>query len=163
MEFEINTDASDLVALTAEITSAYVANNRVAPLDIPALIASIHSSLGSLGTPSAAVAPEPVALVPAVSIKKSITPDYIICLEDGKKFKSMKRHLATKFGMTPDEYRAKWGLPHDYPMVAAAYASKRSELALSLGLGRKKAEPVAEPAPKAARGRKAANIQAKAA
>jgi hypothetical protein len=103
-----------------------------------------------------------VALVPAVSIKKSITPDYIICPEDGKHFKSMKRHLATKFGMTPDEYRGKWNLPSDYPVVAAAYATKRSELALSLGLGRKNVERVAEPvAAKPERGQKAANTQSK--
>jgi predicted transcriptional regulator len=100
-------------------------------------------------------APEPAALVPAISIKKSVTPDYIICLEDGKRFKALKGHL-TQLGMTPDQYRRKWGLPKDYPMVAAAYAAKRSELARSMGLGRKKAEPVAEPARKAKHGRKAA-------
>lgn len=150
----MDSETNDLVELTAEIASAYVSNNRVAPNEIAALIASIHSSLGTLGTAQAAE-PEPVALVPAVPIKKSVTADYIICLEDGKQFKSMKRHLATKFGMSPDEYRRKWGLPSDYPMVAAGYSSKRSELALSLGLGRKKADPVTEPAQKAARGRKA--------
>lgn len=153
----------DIMMLTAEIASAYVSNNRVAPNEIAGLISSIHTALGSLDAAPAAAA-EPVNMLPAVPIKKSVTPDYIICLEDGKQFKSMKRHLQTKFGMTPDEYRAKWGLPYDYPMVAAAYASKRSELALSLGLGRKKAEPVAEPvAAKPARGRKTANTRAKAA
>jgi predicted transcriptional regulator len=163
MEYD-KSQGNDLVALTAEIASAYVINNRVAPNEIASLIESIHSSLGSLGTAPAATAPESVALVPAVSIKKSITPEYIICLEDGKQFKSMKRHLATKYGLTPDEYRRKWNLPSDYPMVAAAYAAKRSELALSLGLGRKKVEPVAEPvAAKPGRGRKAANTQSKAA
>ena len=151
----------DLMALTSDIAAAYVSNNRVAPNEIAGLIASIHSSLGSLGTSSVAE-PEPVALVPAVPIKKSVTPDYIVCLEDGKQFKSMKRHLQTKFGMTPDEYRAKWGLPHDYPMVAAGYSEKRSALALSLGLGRKRTEPVEEPAAKPGRGRKAAK-QAEAA
>ena len=156
-----NSQNEDLMALTAEVASAYVSNNRVAPNEIAGLIASIHSSLGALGTASVAE-PEPVALVPAVPIKKSVTPDYIVCLEDGKQFKSMKRHLQTKFGMTPDEYRAKWGLPHDYPMVAAGYSEKRSALALSLGLGRKRTEPVEEPAAKPGRGRKAAN-QAEAA
>lgn len=148
---------SDLIILTASVAVSYVANNRVSTTEISDLIASIHASLGSLGTAPVA-APGPVAQVPAVSIKKSVTPDYLICLEDGKHFKSMKRHLMTKFGMTPDDYRHKWGLPSDYPMVAAGYAAKRSELALSLGLGRKKVEPIAEPVPeKPARGRKAAS------
>lgn len=153
----------DLMSLTAEIASSYVANNRVAPNEIAGLISSIHTALGSLGAAPTAAA-EPVALVPAVPIKKSVTPEYIVCLEDGKHFKSMKRHLQTKFGMTPEDYRAKWDLPNDYPMVAAGYSEKRSAMALSLGLGRKKAEPVAEPiAAKPARGRKAADTRAKAA
>jgi predicted transcriptional regulator len=149
-------DQDATVELTAEIVSAYVSNNRVSVAELPDLIASIHNSLNALGEPVLApVIDEP--LVPAVSIKKSITPDYIICLEDGKHFKSMKRHLATKFGMTPDEYRRKWNLPSDYPMVAAGYAAKRSELALSLGLGRKKAGPAPAPvASKTARAKKVA-------
>jgi predicted transcriptional regulator len=150
--------------LAAEIIAAYVGNNHVAVADLPALIEGVYSSLNNLGNAASAPVQEVVAPVPAVSIKKSVTPDYIICLEDGKQFKSMKRHLASKFGMTPDDYRRKWNLPSDYPMVAAGYSSKRSALALSLGLGRKKAEPAAEPvaaAPKG-RGRKAA-AQAEAA
>lgn len=155
MEYD-KAQSEDLLALTASVVVAYVGNNRVSTTEISDLIASIHQSFGSLGTVTAA-APEPAALVPAVPIKKSVTPDYIICLEDGKHFKSMKRHLMTKFSMTPDDYRRKWGLPSDYPMVAAAYASKRSELALHLGLGRKRKELVAEPVPeKPARGRKTA-------
>ncbi|RYG94172.1 MAG: MucR family transcriptional regulator [Alphaproteobacteria bacterium] len=134
-----------LVELTAEISAAYVANNRVAPSEITSLIMSIHSSIASLGSAVAETAKEPVALIPAVPVKKSVTPEYIVCLEDGKHFKSMKRHLATKFGLTPDEYRRKWSLPSDYPMVAAGYAAKRSELALSLGLGRKKVEEAVPP------------------
>lgn len=153
-----NFDRIETVELTADIVSAYLSNNHVAVTDLPALIASIHSSLHSLGEPAAASVPDYVALVPAVPIKKSITPEYIICLEDGKQFKSMKRHLATKFGMTPDDYRRKWNLPSDYPMVAQAYAAKRSELALSLGLGRKKSDFSPEPvaAKKPARAKKVA-------
>jgi predicted transcriptional regulator len=148
-----NLDSTDLIEMTAEIAAAYVSNNSVARTDLAALIAGIHSSLSSLGAPEAP--PEPAPLVPAVPIKKSITRDYIICLDDGKSFKSLKRHL-TQLGTTPEEYRRKWGLPSDYPMVAANYAAQRSQLALSMGLGRKKAEPVAEPARKASRGRKGA-------
>ena len=144
MESE-NRDTNVLAELTAEVVAAYVANNRVSVAELPDLIASIHGSLNLLGQPAAAPAKEPVALVPAVPVKKSITPDYIVCLEDGKHFKSMKRHLATKYGMTPDEYRRKWSLPSDYPMVAAGYSEKRSALALSLGLGRKKAERAPAP------------------
>ena len=144
MESE-NRDTNVLAELTAEVVAAYVANNRVSVAELPDLIASIHGSLNSLGQPVNAPATEPVALVPAVPVKKSVTPDYIVCLEDGKHFKSMKRHLATKYGMTPDEYRRKWSLPSDYPMVAAGYSEKRSALALSLGLGRKKAERASAP------------------
>jgi len=142
MEYD-KAQSDDLLMLTASVVAAYVGNNRVSTTEISDLIASIHQSLGSLGTVPAA-APEPAALVPAVPIKKSVTPDYIICLEDGKHFKSMKRHLMTKFGMTPNDYRRKWGLPSDYPMVAADYATRRSALAMNFGLGRKK-EPVDEP------------------
>jgi predicted transcriptional regulator len=146
-----NSDNMDLTEMTAEIAAAYVSKNSVAQTDLAALIAGIHSSLGSLGAPKAP--PAPAALVPAVPIKKSVTPDYIICLEDGKQFKALKGHL-TRLGMTPKEYRSKWALPSDYPMVAATYAARRSELAQSMGLGRKKVEPVAGPARKASRGRK---------
>lgn len=116
---------------------AYVANNNVTPADLAGLIASVHASLSKLGgEPEPA---PPAALVPTVAIRKSVTPDAIICLEDGQSFKSLKRHLSSKFGMTPAEYRTKWGLPADYPMVAPAYSEARSALAKSIGLGRKAA------------------------
>ncbi len=124
---------SDLVEMTAEIVAAYVSANQVTPQDLPGLIRTVHSALGGLGaiTPNALDA----AQEPAISVKKSVTPDYIICLEDGKKFKSLKRHLRTRYNMSPEEYRAKWGLPHDYPMVAPNYAKERSNLAKRMGLG----------------------------
>lgn len=140
-EAENNTDA--LIELTADIVSAYVSNNPVPLGELPALIGQVHAALkGTVGG-----SPEkPEALKPAVPIKKSVTPDYIISLEDGKKFKSLKRHLSTHYGLTPDEYRAKWGLPADYPMVAPNYAAARSALAKTIGLGRKPNEPE-QPAP----------------
>lgn len=165
MDYEIDS-STNTVELAASIIAAYVANNHVAVADLPAVIASVYSALTAIGTSAPEPVKEAVALVPAVPIKKSITPEYIICLEDGKHFKSMKRHLATKFDMSPDEYRRKWGLPNDYPMVAAGYAAKRSELALSLGLGRKKTADVAEepaPAAKPARAKKAKTPDAEAA
>lgn len=135
MEIKLPERNVDLVNLTAQVVASYAASNSVTQADLTGLIASVHSSLTKLGTETVS----PVeALVPAVPIKKSITPDYIICLEDGRKFKTLRRHLA-KLGMTPEEYRAKWGLPADYPMVAPAYAETRSQLAKSLGLGRKPA------------------------
>ena len=119
-----------------EIVSAYVSHNSIAPVDLPTLIASTHLALRSLAkSPVSEVAEQ---LTPAVPIRKSVTPDFIICLDDGKKFKSMKRHLAG-LGMTPDEYRAKWGLPADYPMVASNYSVARSSMAKNIGLGRKSA------------------------
>ncbi|MBX9745795.1 MAG: MucR family transcriptional regulator [Hyphomonadaceae bacterium] len=124
---------NDLVEMTSEIVSAYVSANELSPQDIPALIRSVHAALSQIAGASAPAAIG--ALEPAVPIKKSITPDFIICLEDGKKFKSLKRHLRTRYAMTPDEYRAKWGLPHDYPMVAPNYAKERSNLAKRMGLG----------------------------
>jgi predicted transcriptional regulator len=129
-----------LISLTADIVAAYVAKNAVAAAELPALIGQVHGSMSSLaaGGPAVKEAPKP-----AVPIKKSITPDYIVCLDDGKKFKSLKRHLGSAYGMTPDEYRQKWGLPADYPMVAPNYAAARSELAKQTGLGRK---PKAAPA-----------------
>jgi predicted transcriptional regulator len=127
-----NTTSSDKVSLSAEIVAAYVSHNSVTPGGLPALIESVHGALINLGAVSAA--PEPEPLVPAVSIRKSITPEYLICLDDGKKFKALKRHLKS-LGTTPDQYRTKWGLPRDYPMVAPAYAAKRSEIAKKLGLG----------------------------
>ena len=132
-------DLTLLASLTTEIVSAYVSRNPLSPADLPALIANTHAALQGLRQPSPEPQPE---LKPAVPIKKSVTPDHIISLEDGRQYKTLKRHLAMR-GLTPEEYRAKWGLPSDYPMVAANYAAKRSELAKSLGLGRKQAAVVA--------------------
>ena len=130
------TEQGQIIELTSQIVSAYLARNNVQTSDLPGLIASVHQSLQSLGQPQAQ--PEPVAdLKPAVPIKKSVQPDHIVCLEDGKKLKMLKRHLASSYGMTPDEYRKRWGLPDDYPMVAPNYAKQRSDLALKLGLGRR--------------------------
>jgi predicted transcriptional regulator len=126
------------IELTADVVAAYVTNNPVPVSELPALIASVAASLNGLVNGAAAPVEEPQK--PAVSIKKSVTPDYIISLETGKRFKSLKRHLMTSYGMTPDEYRAKWNLPSDYPMVAPNYSAARSTLAKSLGLGRKPAE-----------------------
>ena len=123
----------DLVDMAAEIVSAYVSANQVAAQELPALIRTVHTALRDVVS-APHVATE-IAQEPAVSIKKSITPDSLICLEDGKKFKSLKRHLRTKYSMTPDQYRSKWGLPHDYPMVAPNYAKERSNLAKRMGLG----------------------------
>ena len=129
-------DKGNLVELTADIVAAYVSNNTVAQADLPKLIANIYQSLAS-ATPGAGEAklPDAVELKPAVPVRKSITPDYIICLEDGKKFKSLKRHLRTHYDLSPEQYREKWGLPHDYPMVAPTYAEARSSLAKKIGLG----------------------------
>jgi predicted transcriptional regulator len=124
-----------LLESTVEIVAAFVERNPVAPEALPGLIASVHAALKGLGGPPPA--PAAKELVPAVPVKKSITNDYIICLEDGKKFKSLKRHLRTAYDMSPEEYRTKWGLPNDYPMVAPSYAASRSELAKKIGLGRK--------------------------
>lgn len=138
------------IELTAEIVSAYVSNNPIPANELPNLIASVHASLKSLG--GAPVDPVEEPKTPAVNPKKSVHHDYIICLEDGKKFKSLKRHLSTHYNLTPDEYRTKWNLPRDYPMVAPSYAAARSELAKKTGLGRKSA---AEAEPKK-RGRRTA-------
>ena|SRR5689334_2599797 len=148
----------DLVALTGELVSAYVENNEVAQADLPSLIRSVHAALLQRTLPAAVDVSDTKQLVPAVSIKKSVTADYIVCLEDGKKFKSLKRHLRSAYGMTPDEYRTKWRLPVDYPMVAPAYAAVRSELARSMGLGiKRKAPPVStKAAPKRAKKRRKA-------
>ena len=139
---------AELLELTTSVVAAYVSNNNVQPSDLVELIASTYSALANLG---AAPAPAPTAaLVPAVPIRKSVTPDAIICLESGKKFKSLKRHLNTAYGLTPEQYRTKWGLPVDYPMVAPAYAEARSALAKSMGLGRKAAvASEKKPAPRA--------------
>jgi predicted transcriptional regulator len=139
-----STETANLSELTADIVSAYVTNNSVQPTALAALISEVHSALKNAPNGKAEPAPEPQE--PAVPIRKSVTPDYIISLENGQKFKSLKRHLMNSYGMSPDEYRAKWGLPRDYPMVAPNYAKSRSELALSMGLGRK-ARPPEEEAP----------------
>jgi len=124
----------EILALTTEIVSAHLANNPVVQADVPELIQQVYSKLNELATAEETAA---VELVPAVPIKKSVTDDYIICLEDGKKLKMLKRHLMTAYGMTPEEYREKWGLRPDYPMVAPSYARRRRELAKKIGLGRK--------------------------
>lgn len=121
-----------ILELTAEIVSAHVANNSVAMADLPNLIKEVHATLASINDEPEV---EEEVLQPAVPIKKSIQPDFIICLEDGKKLKMLKRHLKTAYDMTPDEYRQRWGLPSDYPMVAPNYAKQRSELAKTIGLG----------------------------
>jgi predicted transcriptional regulator len=131
-----NIDDKTVIELTADIVSAYVGNNPLPASGLPELIASVSASVRKLA--GAAVTETP-NLVPAVNPKKSVFPDYIICLEDGKKFKSLKRHLRTDYGLSPDGYRAKWGLPPDYPMVAPNYSATRSALAKSTGLGRKPA------------------------
>jgi predicted transcriptional regulator len=124
---------SDLKSLTTTIVAAYVSANELPTGDLPGVITSVYSALASAGN-----APTPTEpAVPAVPIKKSVTADYLICLEDGKKLKMLKRHLMTAYGLSPDEYRAKWGLPLDYPMVAPAYGAARSEMAKAIGLGTK--------------------------
>jgi predicted transcriptional regulator len=127
-----DTTPSDKISLSADIVAAYVSRNSVTPGGLPALIESIHGALTNLG--AVTVAPEPEPLIPAVSIRKSITPEFLICLDDGKKFKSLRRHLRS-LGLTPEQYRTKWGLPKDYPMVASNYAAARSALAKKIGLG----------------------------
>jgi predicted transcriptional regulator len=156
------TETTEAVALTADIVSAYVSNNSIESGELANLISQVHKALTSAAEgPKAEPEPPPT---PAVPVKKSITPDYLISLEDGRKYKSLKRHLSTR-GMTPEDYRTKWGLPKDYPMVAASYSAQRSSLAKSLGLGRARAggeDTPAEPAaaaeaPKPARGRRKAS------
>lgn len=121
----------------AEIVSAYVSNNSLPASELPALLQSVHASLVRLASGQVTAVDTTTPKEPAVPIKKSVTPDFIICLEDGKKFKSLKRHLRSAYSLTPDQYRAKWGLPSDYPMVAPNYAKTRSELAVQMGLGQK--------------------------
>ena len=128
--------SGNFIELTAEIVSAYVSNNTVPAGEIPALINQVHAALSRVSGKSADAPSEP--LKPAVSLKKSITPEYIVCLEDGKKFKSLKRHLRTQYNMTPEQYREKWGLSADYPMVAPNYAAARSQLAKQMGLGQQR-------------------------
>jgi len=128
--------APNYIELAADIVSAYVSNNSLPTSELPALLSSIHMALTS-ATKGQVEEIKPV-LAPAVSVKKSVTPDYLVCLDDGKKFKSLKRHLRTTYGMTPEQYRAKWDLPRDYPMVAPNYAKARSELAKTMGLGQQR-------------------------
>ncbi len=137
-------DNTELLSLTADIVSSHVSNNSVAISDLPGLIGNVYAALSGLGA-----APEPakVQQEPAVSVRASIKPDYIVCLEDGKKLKMLKRHLMTSYGLTPDAYRAKWNLPADYPMVAPSYAERRRSLAIRIGLGTKRnSAPDAAPA-----------------
>jgi MucR family transcriptional regulator, transcriptional regulator of exopolysaccharide biosynthesis len=131
-----STGNPNYIELTAEIVSAYVSNNTVPAGEIPGLINQIYSALARVSGKSGDVPSEP--LRPAVSVKKSITPEYIVCLEDGKKFKSLKRHLRTQYNMTPEQYREKWALGADYPMVAPSYAAARSQLAKQMGLGQQR-------------------------
>lgn len=130
------TSAKSFVDLTASIVSAYVSNNTTTAAEIPALISQIHAALLRVSAGGTEAALEPVK--PAISVKKSMTPDYLVCLEDGKRFKSLKRHLRTQYNMTPEQYREKWGLPADYPMVAPNYAVARSNLAKKMGLGQQR-------------------------
>ena len=123
---------AELLELTTKIVAAHVSHNAMPAADLPRLIATVHETLANLRPEEAAPRPEP-----AVSIKQSVKPEYIVCLDDGKKLKMLKRHLRTAYNMSPDEYRKKWGLPADYPMVAPKYAAVRSELAKKIGLGRK--------------------------
>ncbi|MGN7438259.1 MAG: MucR family transcriptional regulator [Alcanivorax sp.] len=130
MSEEVN--HADLLSLTTEIVSSYVSNNTVDSGDLPAVIDQVYKSLSGVSAEGTITADRPQ---PAVPIKRSITPDYLICLEDGKKLKMLKRHLKTAYGMSPEQYRERWGLPADYPMVAPSYAEKRSKLAKDIGLG----------------------------
>ncbi len=132
MTQDSNDTAEMLITLTADIVAAHVSNNSVAVSDLPHLITNVHGALSGLSGTNAA----PIVHEPAVPIRNSIKRDYIVCLDDGKKLKMLKRHLMTHYGMTPDDYRAKWNLPKDYPMVAPAYAETRRTLAKAIGLGR---------------------------
>jgi predicted transcriptional regulator len=141
-------EQSDLIEVTAGLVSAYVGGNTIAAADVPALIRSVHQALANVGGQAETAE---VGREPAVSVRRSITPDYLICLEDGRRFKSLKRHLRTKYNMSPEDYRAKWGLPKDYPMVSPNYAASRSALAKSMGLGQGGRQA---PKPKTARAKK---------
>ncbi|OWJ64635.1 MucR family transcriptional regulator [Inquilinus limosus] len=148
----------EIRALTAKIVSAHVGNNSVAISDLPSLIVQVHGALSGLDKPVSPVVERPQ---PAVPIKKSVTPEWIVCLEDGKKLKMLKRHLSSAYGMTPEQYRERWGLPADYPMVAPGYAQQRSALAKAIGLGTRRnalpPQPAAVPAPaKRSRSKKSA-------
>jgi predicted transcriptional regulator len=133
---DVKTDNNDLVQFTTTIVSAYVSNNTLVASDVPGLIHEVHEALTRASVNASQPASE--ELKPAVPVKRSVTREYIVCLEDGKKFKSLKRHLRTHYNMSPEEYREKWGLPHDYPMVAPEYAAARSALAKKMGLGQRR-------------------------
>lgn len=156
METTQSASEPNFVELTAEVVAAYVMHNSIQRGDLAELISSVHQSLTNLGRP---VVPPPAEKpVPAVPVKRSVSPDYIVSLEDGRRYKSLKRHLSGR-GLTPEGYREKWGLPPDYPMVAPNYAKQRSELAKSMGLGRQRRReaPAAEAAPATGRGRRKAS------
>lgn len=139
----------DYVSLTVDIVSAFVSNNSLAAGELPGLITSVHEVLAQLSSRTSQTESPP--LTPAVPVRRSVTQDFIVCLEDGKKFKSLKRHLRTRYNLSPDEYRARWGLPDDYPMVAPSYAETRSQLARTMGLGQQRRKwPAKAPAPEAA-------------
>ena len=139
------TEPAVLLAHTATIVAAFVGNNRADATELPGITKSVHDALAGIANPPEV--PPPAELIPAVPVKKSVTQDHIVCLEDGKKFRSLKRHIGTVYGLSPDEYRAKWGLPKDYPMVAPGYSEIRSKLAKDIGLGNKVvAAPESEPA-----------------
>jgi len=136
---------AELLSLTTKIVAAHAGSNKLGVSDLPALIGSVFDTLRTVGM--VAVETPVAALVPAVPVKKSVNHEFIVCLEDGKQMKTLKRHLATRYNLTPAAYRQRWGLPKDYPMVAPAYAAQRSALARSLGLGRKRADAAAKPEP----------------
>lgn len=133
-------EQSDIIEITASVVGAYVSGNAIAAADVPALIRSVHAALAGVG--GEAEAPGAVDREPAVPVRRSITPDYLVCLEDGRKFKSLKRHLRTKYDLSPEQYRARWNLAKDYPMVAPNYAQARSDLAKQMGLGQGGRKPV---------------------
>lgn len=132
----METETRDHVAVAASVVSAYVSRNSVRPADLPGLIRDVHAAIAQIAAPEVEAPAEP--LKPAVPTRKSVTDDYIVCLEDGKRFKSLKRHLRTRYNMTPEEYRQKWNLGSDYPMVAPNYARARSSLAKAMGLGQQR-------------------------
>ena len=143
----------EMLLLTGQITAAYLRGNTLPVADIPGLVGTVHASLGQLLEPAPQPQRQEEPLRPAVPVRRSVTAEYIVCLEDGRKLKMLKRYLRTTHGLTPEQYRARWNLPADYPMVAPAYAERRSQLALSSGLGRRRAPPEPQPAP-AGRGRR---------
>ncbi|TWB48223.1 MucR family transcriptional regulator [Nitrospirillum viridazoti] len=151
--------SEDILQMAADIVAAYVSHNRVDLADLPSLLKSTYDKLATLGNPPVEQ-PTAEPLVPAVSVRRSVTPDYIICLEDGKKLKMLKRHLRSAYNLSPDEYRARWGLPADYPMVAPNYAAHRSGLAKSIGLGTRTQRAAAVEAPAAKSNKKKRSVKA---